>query len=232
MGSTVQGYRIKFKAADGTYKTTSSCISTAPATVSCTMLMSVLTQSPFSLAVGANIIASVEAYNAITGYSTPSPDNSVHATAITPPTVSPSLSKNSATSESSITLSWTTITSSPGNGGSAVTGYTVYLGSQIVGNIVCAVSDPTVTSCTPSNTIVAGTSYSYLITASNAYGEGVISTSLSVQASAVPDAITTAPTVTLTGATVSVAWAASPNARSSPVTAYSIVFKIHGSSTY
>jgi hypothetical protein len=63
------------------------------------MLMSVLTASPFSLGVGANIIAQVEAMNgAVGGYSVPSADSTSYVTVRTPPTVAPTLSKNAATS--------------------------------------------------------------------------------------------------------------------------------------
>lgn len=173
-------YRIKFKASNNLYyeAPSSACVSVAAATVSCTMLMSVLTASPFSLGVGANIIAQVEAMNsAVGGYSVPSADSTTFVAVRTPPTVAPTLSKDPTTSETAVVLTWTTIPASPGNGGSAVTGYTVYHDSQIVGNIVCTVAAPTVT-CTPTQTYAAGTTYSYLITATNAYGEGVASTPL------------------------------------------------------
>jgi hypothetical protein len=222
-GSTVTGYRVTFKKSDGTYAEApaSACTSSAPATVTCTMLMSVLTASPFSLAVGANIIARVEATNAI-GYSAPSVDSTTYATVRSPPTVAPTLSRSASTSTSSVVLSWTAISTSPANGGSAVTGYTVYRDTFAPGNIVCTVSAPTVT-CTPSHTFAAGTTYSYLITASNAYGEGAVSSSLfSVETSTVPDAIATAATTALSGATVAVTWDVSANTRSNAVIAYSI----------
>lgn len=165
------------------------------------MLMSVLTAAPFSLGVGASIIAQVEALNAI-GYSIPSSDSTVFATVRTPPTVAPTLSKDPLTSETAVVLDWTTIPASPGNGGSAITGYTVYQNSQLLANVVCSVLVPAV-SCTPTQTFVAGTTYSYIITATNAYGEGIASTPLfAVQTSTIPDAIATAPTVVASGAAV------------------------------
>jgi hypothetical protein len=203
----VTEYRIKFKASNNLYyeAPSAACHSSAVATVTCTMLMSVLTASPFSLGVGASIIAQVEAKNgAVGGYSVPSADSTSSVTVRTPPTVAPTLSKDPSTSETAVVLVWTTTTTStsPGNGGSAVTSYTVYHDSQIAGNIVCTVIAPTVT-CTPTQTFAAGTTYSYLITATNAYGEGVASTPLfSVQTSTVPDAIATAPTVVASGAAV------------------------------
>lgn len=99
-GSAVVGYRIKFKKSDGTYAEAagSACTSVAtPNPLECTIPMSVLTASPFSLAVGANIIARVEAANAI-GYSAASVDSTTYATARSPPTVAPTLSRGSATS--------------------------------------------------------------------------------------------------------------------------------------
>lgn len=138
------------------------------------------------------------------------------------PTVAPTLSRSASTSETAVVLSWTAISTTPADGGSAVTTYTVYQDTFAPGSIVCTVSAPTLT-CTPSHAVVAGTTYSYLITASNAYGEGVVSTPLfAVQASTVPDAIATAAATADSGATVGVTWAASPNARSNAVTSYSI----------
>lgn len=100
-GSPVVAYRIKFKKSDGTYAeaTGSACTSVLVGTLSCTIPMSVLTASPFSLAVGADIIARVEARNAI-GYSAASVDSSTVATVRSPPTVAPTLSRGSATSTS------------------------------------------------------------------------------------------------------------------------------------
>jgi hypothetical protein len=233
-GSAVTGYRIKFKASTGLYYEAPGavCTSGAPATVTCTMLMSVLTASPFSLVVGANIVARVEALNAI-GYSAPSVDNTVIATVRSPPTVAPTLSRDSSTSETQTVLSWTGITTSPSNGGSAVTSYTVYKDAQVnPANVVCTVAAPA-TTCSPSHAFAAGTTYSYLITASNDYGEGVVSGSLyAVETSTVPDAIATAPTTALSGATVEVSWAATANDRSSAVTSYTVEFLHHGTSTY
>lgn len=225
-GSAVTGYRIKFKTSTGTYSEAPGavCTSGAPATVTCTMLMSVLSAAPFSLAVGANIIAAVEAQNAI-GYSAPSVDSTTYATVRSAPTVAPTLSRSASTSEASVVLSWTAISTTPADGASAVTTYTVYLSTFAPGSIVCTVAAPTLT-CTPAHAFVAGTTYSYLITASNAYGEGVVSGSLfAVETSTVPDAIATAAVTAYSGATVEVTWAASANARSNAVTSYSIQFK-------
>lgn len=148
------------------------------------------------------------------------------------PTVAPTLSRNAATSETSVVLSWTAISTTPADGGSAVTTYTVYRDTFAPGSIVCTVAAPTLT-CTPGHAFAAGTTYSYLITASNVYGEGVVSGSLfAVETSTVPDAIATAATTAYSGATVEVTWAASANARSNAVTAYSIQFKHHGTTTY
>jgi hypothetical protein len=119
------------------------------------------------------------------------------------------------------------------NGGSAVTTYTVYKDAHVnPANVVCTVAAPG-TTCSPSHAFAAGTTYSYLITASNDYGEGVVSGSLfAVETSAAPDAIATAPTTALSGATVEVSWAATADARSSAVTSYTVEFLHHGTSTY
>jgi hypothetical protein len=228
-GSAVTGYRIKFKTSTGTYAEAPGavCTSGAPATTTCTFLMSVLTAAPFSLAVGANIIAAVEAQNAI-GYSAPSVDSTTYATVRSAPTVAPTLSRDATTSETAVVLAWTAISTSPANGASAVTTYTVYRDTFAPGSIVCTVAAPALT-CTPGHAFVAGTTYSYLITATNAYGEGVVSGSLlAVQAATRPDAIASAAVTAYSGATVEVTWAASANARSNAVTSYSIEFKHNG----
>lgn len=92
------------------------------------------------------------------------------------------------------------------------------------GTSACTASAPTVT-CTITG-LAAGTTYNYLITASNAYGEGVVSsTAFSVETSTIPDAIATAATTTYSGSTVAVTWSASANTRSNAVIAYSIQFR-------
>jgi hypothetical protein len=223
-GSAVTAYRIKFRTSLGAYAEApgSVCTSGAPGTVTCTMLMSVLTAAPFSLAVGANIIAAVEATNAI-GYSAASVDSTTFATVRSAPTVAPTLSRSATTSDTTIVLSWNAISTTPADGGSALTTYTVY--RDDLSTVVCTVASPTLT-CTPGHAFVAGTTYYYLITASNAYGEGVVSSTLfAVEASTVPDAIATAAATAYSGGTVEVTWSASADDRSNAVTSYSIQFK-------
>ena len=91
---------------------------------SCTVPQSVLNATPYSLSIGATVIVQVEAQNAI-GYSTPSTANTLGALAEYVPTQAPTLSRGSTTSESQVEIAWTAISTSPANGGSAVTGYKI-----------------------------------------------------------------------------------------------------------
>jgi len=180
--------------------------------------MSVLTAPPFSLTTGAPIYAIVQAQNTI-GLSLASLVPTTYATVITPPTVAPTLSKGSGTSDTSIDLDWTLISTSPANGGAGVTGYKIYHDTQISGNLISTESSSTthkIVNASPT----AGNTYNYIVSAVNAYGEGVASSVFSIQASTVPDQITPAVSSTLDGSTVKFTWTASPNNRSNDVTGY------------
>ena len=78
MGSSVTSYYVTVKAFDGSYKpyltTCDGSTSGIFTSRSCTIAMSVLTSSPFSIPEGTLIVASVSAINAH-GTSTQSPDN-------------------------------------------------------------------------------------------------------------------------------------------------------------
>lgn len=186
-GSAVTEYRVKFKGADGIFYTPDVAPNNAhpciPANLvigsvgtppSCSMLMSVLTSAPFSLAAGAPIIARVEAKNAI-GYSTASADNTAYATAITAPTVAPTLSRGASTSPSTIHFTWTSVASNPANGGSAVTAYKVYKDTTNEVDLKQTVNAGGTLEYTTSTAITGGVTYNYYVRAVNIYGEGVFS---------------------------------------------------------
>lgn len=87
--------------------------------------MSVFTTSPYSLQYGDIVKARVSATNP-GGTSTVSSTNSAGATVYTSPTVGPTPTSGAGTSDSSIELNWSSITTPPDNGGSAVNDYGIY----------------------------------------------------------------------------------------------------------
>ena len=100
-GSAVTAYRIKLKASGASYQTTTYCDGTATSvvsTLSCTIPMSVLTTAPFSMALGSTVVAEVEALNSA-GYSTPSSPNSAGALVESLPTIAPTLTKGSGSTD-------------------------------------------------------------------------------------------------------------------------------------
>jgi hypothetical protein len=121
-------YRIKFRKAAGDFAELpgNACTSSVDTVVSCTFLMSLLTASPFNLNYGDLIISEVEAMNA-RGYSVPSLPNFSSITVKTPPLAGPVLSRGALSSETQTYVDWTFSDTSPANGGSAITGYNLYL---------------------------------------------------------------------------------------------------------
>lgn len=175
--------------------------------------------APFSLAQGANVVAKVEAINAV-GFSTPSAEGT-GVTVITPPLDKPVLTRGAATTTTSIVLEWTAITNS---GGAAVTGYELLVLSGanyiVVNTVIITGTTYTDTGKTP------GTTYTYRLRALNAYSvdnnRGVLSDPLDVIAATVPSQLSPVTTANV-GTNVVLSWAVTPSANSSPVTAYRIM---------
>jgi hypothetical protein len=127
-GAAVAEYRVKFKRSDGVLAEVSECDGSTAASLAdrtCTVPMTVFTTGPFSLAIDALIVATVEALNA-KGYADPSPENTSGAFAQTAPTVGPSAQRGLATSQSQLEITWGAVAGSPDDGGADVTDYEVY----------------------------------------------------------------------------------------------------------
>ena len=161
------------------------------------------------------------------GYSIPSAAGT-GVTVLTPPVDKPVVTRDPTTTTTTIVLAWTAIATS---GGSAVTGYDVSMLSGGVYSVVATVG--LVTSY--SHTLrTAGTTYTYTVNARNAFSivgnAGIASTPLSVIAATAPTQLA-ALTSANVGTNVVFSWAATPNANSSPVTAYRIKIKVSGVAT-
>lgn len=189
--------------------------------------MSEMFTTPYSLAQGASVYAKVEAINAV-GYSTPS-NEGTGVTVITPPLDQPVLTRGAATTTTSIVLEWTAIATS---GGAAVTGYELL----VLSGGTYVVVDPAITGTTFTDSgKTPGTTYTYKLRALNAYSvtgnRGVLSDPLAVIAATVPNQLSPVTTANV-GTNVVLSWAVTPNANSSPVTAYRIKIKVSGGASY
>jgi hypothetical protein len=80
-----------------------------------------------------------------------------------------------------------------------------------------------------------GTTYTYKLRALNAYSVagnmGTLSNALAVIAATVPSQLSPVTTANV-GTNVVISWAVTPNANSSPVTAYRVLIKVNGGATY
>mmetsp|Transcript_29136 Transcript_29136/g.28194 ORF Transcript_29136/g.28194 Transcript_29136/m.28194 type:complete len:200 (-) Transcript_29136:2382-2981(-) len=126
-GATITAYKIEIRESDlATYsQETTYCdgsLSSIVSAASCSIPMSELWDSPFSLPYDADIIAIVSAYNSI-GWNLASDPNSSGPTVQTVPVQMAQASRGSATSTTQIEVDWAALTSSSDTGGSAIVSY-------------------------------------------------------------------------------------------------------------
>jgi fibronectin type 3 domain-containing protein len=234
-GSAVTAYKIQIKKADGTPLESAECDGTDGTIFGqlwCEVAMSTLTGVTYALTAGTPIIAQVSALNA-GGYSTYSIDNTAYITAIREPLAAPVASIASHT-ETSITVQWALIAATTAsNGGSVVTDYVVEFSSDgtTFATPVTVNGINTLTYVDSPGT--PGSTYYYRVSAVNAFGTSLVPSNVaSALAAQVPDQITPAPVLTMTGTDVTVTWSASPDVHSSTVTAYRITFLQNSPATY
>ena len=137
--------------------------------------------------------------------------SAIPATVPDPPTLAPAGAGNSQ-----VSLSWTPPSS---NGGSAVTGYKVYRGTQSGGETLLATlgNSTTYNDGTPAN----GTTYYYKVSALNAVGEST----LSGERSATPATVPGAPTLnspTASSGSVALSWSAPASNGGATITGYRV----------
>jgi hypothetical protein len=137
-------------------------------------------------------------------------------------------------SETSITVQWGLIAATtPSNGGSDVTDYVVEFSSDgtSFGTPVTVSGINTLTYTDSPGT--PGSTYYYRVKAVNAFGTSLVPSNVaSALAAQVPDQITPAPVLSMSGTDVTVTWTASPDVHSSSVTAYRITFLKNSPATY
>lgn len=98
--------------------------------------------------------------------------------------------KNSATSIVQVVIDWASVTTSPANGGTAITSYSLYWdagtgGSSYV-NLVGDLGAYTLTTYTITTGITAGQSYKFKVRVQNTWGWSVFSTVTTIIASTAP----------------------------------------------
>jgi hypothetical protein len=117
------------------------------------------------------------------------------------------------------TLTWTAPSN---NGGSALTGYTVYYsttsGGELSGTATSATTSPLAISG-----LTAGTTYYFEVVANNAVGASAVSNEVSLTAEATPSA-PTATSATYASSTITVSWTAPSNTGGGALTGYSVYY--------
>lgn len=177
-------------------------------TLTCSVPMSTLTTS-YGYTIGDLIRAKVRAHNS-DGYGDYSSVNSAGMTAMKEPQSAPtSLARGSSTSKTAIELTWTGVTTSPANGG--ITGSVDYIVYWDQGSSTwTTLGTSSATTYTTTASLTEGGAYQFKVAASNDFGTGPETGSLTVYAAIAPSGLD-APTTTYnsaSGGTVIVDWSA------------------------
>jgi hypothetical protein len=245
-GAAVTGYRVKFVRSDGEHVPLTACTTSITFDASggsCTVSMSRFTDAAIggglSLSLDTAIVALVEAENA-KGFSDPSPippevaADPAAAVVQTVPTTAPTPARGAGTASGRIEVTWNAITTSPENGGTAVTAYLLrWDGGDAAaapetwadaGQAGSETSMPagaarvvTYQSLTP------GASYRFALKAENVHGAGPLGTVLTFLAAGYPAAPTGLTEANpATSSSVSFSWTAPVDTGGSPITGYQL----------
>jgi Fibronectin type III domain/Carboxypeptidase regulatory-like domain len=193
-GAAITGYNVYEGTATGGESTTPAC---SPTTTTCTVT---------GLTTGTPYFFNVEATN-IAGSSGPS--NEVRSVAgVNLPGAPTGLAATTTAGSTSVSLTW----DAPANdGGSAITGYNVYVGTSADGESASPACSTTATGC-PVPGLTTGTTYFFDIEATNAAGSSGPSNQVQIIAGVVPPSAPTGLTVTATTVnSAALAWSASAN---------------------
>ena len=216
-GSAITAYTVAIRQSDGTTFTTESANCNVSATT-CTVPISVLQASPYNLAWGASIYATVLATNVVGSSSASTSGNGAVIT--TNPDPPSSLANNaSITSASVIALTWTAPTVI---GGTAVIDYRVSW-DQGSSTYVVLASGITTASYSTSATLTANTVYKFKVESRNAFGfSTTFSNEVTIRAASLPTApqsLANNVAVTASGI-VGLTWSAASSDGGSPVIDY------------
>jgi len=232
---SVTEYLLEILASDASYYTDLTyCDGANPTVVSnseCSIPMTVLTASPFNLAVDDEVKARVTAYNE-RGWSDVSDDTATGTTISTIPSQMAAITRNALTSTSQVVIDWTALSSSPSNGGSAITSYGVQWdqGTGVWIELIGESSDFTGVQYAITTGIVMGNNYQFKVRAKNLWGWGDYSSISQVTSYGIPSQVYSL-TTSIDSATggVKIAWA-EPASNGATISAYRVEIKDSGSS--
>jgi hypothetical protein len=136
------------------------------------------------------------------------------------------VTKGSLTTQNQVQVTWSSVSSAPANGGASVISYNLQWDQGTNGitwyNLVGSSTDSTATQYTATSSVVAGTYYRFRIRAKNKWGWGSFSSVTIVQASYIPDQVTSVSTsISSSTGDLVISWSA-PNSRSNSIIAYKI----------
>jgi len=170
----------------------------------CQVSMSAFRSSPYLLPLGTMIQGQVYATN-LKGVSDASPLNTFGAVVQDVPQEAPVLIRNEATDASNIALDWTLLVEGLATGFKQIDGYKLYWDSTGTQELRQQFNDKQILSYSET-TVVLGKIYTFQISAFNLYGEGPLSTPLSLIAARVPDAPTDVRLVHSDQTAVAITW--------------------------
>ena len=218
-GSPITGYTVKIRQSDATTFSVhyASCDMSASTATSCTVPVSALRASPFSLEWGTNVHTTVIAINAYGSSSESAAGNGAIIT--TTPGAPTSLTEVVAErTKSTLGLSWTAPVFT---GGAVIIDYRINI-AELGKSYTVAATGVTSTSYTVTG-LTAGKTYELKVEARNSYDYSSSSSILTLLCAFIPDSPTIITTLNVNDK-FSVTWN-EPVANGSPITAYKILIK-------
>lgn len=218
-GSAITGYTVKIRQSDDTTFTVDSanCDMSSSTQTTCTVPVTALRASPYSLEWGTNVHATVIAINAY-GNSVESAAGNGAVITTTPGAPTALVEVTAERTKSTLGLSWTAPTFT---GGAVIDDYRINIAEQ-GGSYSVAAASVSGTTYTLTG-LTAGTTYEIKVEAQNSYGYSAYSSVLTLLCAFVPDSPTTITTANVNAA-VSITWS-EPVTNGSPITAYKILIQ-------
>lgn len=219
-GDAITAVRVKLlNKNSNTYKTSTLCDGSNVNQLYCDITMANL-QSSLGYTPGDLVKATAEAQNS-KGYGASSVANTIGQVVQVVP-YAPSGVTVTANSKTSLTVSWSAITTSPNNGYSTVLSYKVYSNDGVDANAP-AVLKATIThpTATTTLTVTEGKTYKYKVVASNIHSDGADSDIVSQLAAEIPTTQAIVAT-SMSGTDVKFDWTASSDNNGAAITAQTL----------
>lgn len=237
-GASISAYNVYVRQSDGTtYSTeTNECDgsdSSIVSATSCTIEMATLFASPFSLSVGDQIFAKVEAINSYgTGpLSAASSDTVYLSKAPSAPSASPAITTQT---ETAIAVSYAALSGNSETGGSDILSYNIVFDDGSNGSTFTTLAGETPFTTSLAYTksgLTSGTTYQFKYRAYNKHGWSDYSPVISILAAEVPDTMDAITFAIQDSVKVRFTWAA-PDANGASITRYTILIRQSDDSTF